>query len=99
MESRYVRDRLDVVVTQKVGVGSAVEILVRSRDGCNVIEFERLGESGAKVWIGCTPVAHEPARVDVEVHQVGEAPDVLRSCRRASLKCAELIEIERVSAF
>src|SRR6202041_3386789 len=99
MESRYVRDRLDVVVTQKVGVGSAVEILVRSRDGGNVIEFERLGESGAKVWIGCTPVAHEPASVHVEVHQVGEPADLLRSCRCAALQRAELIEVDRVSAF
>src|ERR1700723_4681449 len=61
VESRYVRDRLDVVVTGKVGVGSALEILVVSGDGGNIIELESLRESGAKVWIGRTEVAHEPA--------------------------------------
>src|SRR5271156_476111 len=75
VKGRNIRDRLDMIVTRKVGVGSTIEIGVVSGNGGDIIECERLGESGAQIWIGCTAVANEPAGVDVEMHEVREALD------------------------
>lgn len=68
VKGRYGRDRLDMVVAGKVGVGSAVEIAVVSGNGGNIIESDGLRKGGAEVWIGFAAVANEPAGVDVELH-------------------------------
>ena len=75
VKARDVRDRLNMLVTGKVGVGSAVEIVIVSGNGRDIIKSDRLREARAEVWIGCTAVADIPASVDVEMHQVGEALD------------------------
>ena len=75
VEGRCIRDRLNMVVAMKIGVGSTLEIVVVAGNGGNICERDRLREGGAKVWIGCTAVAYEPAGVDVEMHEVGEALD------------------------
>src|SRR5580704_1272791 len=73
MKGRYIRDRLDVIVARKVGVGSAVEIAIGSGNGGNPIERDRLSKGGAEVRIGCTAVTNKPAGVDIEMHEVCEA--------------------------
>src|ERR1700733_50236 len=65
VKSPYVSDRLDVVVTLKVGIRSAIEILVVAGNGGDVVEFERLRKRGAKIGIGGTAVPHQPAGVHV----------------------------------
>ena len=75
VEARCIRDRLNMVVTGKIGVGSPVEIGIGSGNGRDILKSDRLRKGGAEVWIGCTAVADEPAGVDVEMHQVREALD------------------------
>jgi hypothetical protein len=77
VKGSYIRDHLNMI--------GIVEISVGDRNGGTVRDFDRLRKRGAKVWIGCTAVANEPAGVDVEVHEVRQAPDVLRSRSCASL--------------
>jgi hypothetical protein len=33
------------------------------------------------------------------VHEVSETPEILRSCRLASLECKELVEVDRICAL
>ena len=73
VKSRYIRDRLDMIVSGEVRIGSSVEIVVVPRNGGNIVESQRLRESAAEVWIGRTAVANVPTGVDVELHEVGEA--------------------------
>src|SRR5208282_2092760 len=44
VKARNIRDRLNMVVTGKVGVGSAVEIVVVSGNSRNILESQCLGE-------------------------------------------------------
>src|ERR1700722_19743753 len=73
VEGGDVRDRLNVLVTGKVGIWSAVEIVVVSRNSRDVLEGERLRKARAEVWIGSAAVANVPASVYVEMHDVGKA--------------------------
>src|SRR3984885_9455601 len=76
VKSRHIRDRLSMEVAKKVVAdGRAVEIGVGSRNGSNPIERDRLRKGGAEVRIGCAAVANEPTRVDIEIHEIGEAFD------------------------
>src|ERR1700733_5014909 len=66
VKGRYICDGLKMV-------GRAVEIGIVSGNGGNSVESDRLGKAGTEVRIGCATVANEPAGVDVEMHEVGEA--------------------------
>ena len=94
VKSRYIRDRLNMVVTKKVGVCRAVEVGVVSGNGGNSIESDRLGKAGTEVRIGCATVANEPAGVDVQMHQVCEAQLSGRSSGCASGQGFELAEVD-----
>ena len=72
MKGRHVGDRLNMIVAGRVGVGSAVEIVVVARDGCHVVEFNCLRKGGAEVRIGGAAIPHIPASVYVQVHQIRE---------------------------
>ena len=72
VKSGRVRDRLDMIVAGKIGIGSIVEIIIVSGNRGNVIQCQRLWKGSAKIRVGRTAVAYVPAGVYVEVHQVGE---------------------------
>jgi hypothetical protein len=63
----YIRDHLNVIGILEISIGDG--------NGGPVIDIDSLRKRGAKVWIGCTAVANEPAGVYVEVHKVREASD------------------------
>jgi hypothetical protein len=84
-------DDLNVVGIPKIGVGPG--------DGGAVGDVNGLRKRGAKIRIRRAAIADEPAGVDVEVHEVGETPEILRSRRLASLECEELVKVDRVCAF
>src|SRR5580700_1295242 len=73
VKGRCIRDRLNMVVTVKDGAGRTEKIGIRSGDGGNSIQFDRLRKCGSKVRIGCAAVANVPACVDVELHEVCQA--------------------------
>ena len=88
VEGCNVGDHLDV------GSG-AIEIRIGDRDSGAVCDSNGLRKRGAKVRVGFAAIAGEPAGVDVEVLEAGEAADVVRSGCRAALQGAELIEVDR----
>src|SRR6202041_3852549 len=75
VKAGYLRGSLPVVVSLEVGVGGPVEIVVVPGNGRNIVESDGLRKRRAEVWIGGAAVANEPAGVDVEMHQIGEARD------------------------
>ncbi len=91
MKCGRICDGLDVVGILHVSIGS--------RNGGTIIDGDRLRERGAEVRVRCAAIANVPACVYVEVHEVGEATDVLRPRRRASLQSAKLIEVDWVRSF
>jgi len=72
VKTRNIGDRLNMIVTGKVGVGSAIEIVVVSGNGINILESERLRKGGAEVRIGRSALTNVPAGVDVELEEVRE---------------------------
>src|SRR5271169_534440 len=62
----------------KVG-GTPIQICIADGDRAAVGDGDRLRKCGAKVRVCRAAVTNVPAGVDVEMHQVGEAADVLRS--------------------
>ena len=76
VKSRHIRDRLSMEVAEKpIADGRAVEVGVGSGNSGNPIESDRLRKGSAEVRIGCAAVANEPTRVDIEIHEIGEAFD------------------------
>ena len=76
VKSRHIRDRLSMEVAEKVVAdGRAVEVGIVSGNGCDSIESDRLRKGGAEVRIGCAAITNEPTRVDIEIHEIGEAFD------------------------
>src|SRR5271170_5142410 len=99
VKARYVRDRLNMVVTGEVGVGSAIEIVVVSGNGGHMIEFKSLREGGAKIGVGGAAIAHVPTGVHIEMHKVRETPNVLRTRSLAAFECSELIQVDGICAL
>src|SRR5579862_6995150 len=91
MERRSIGDDLDVVGIPEIGIGDG--------DGGAVVDGNGLRKRGAKIGVCRAAITDEPAGVDVEVHEVGEAADVLRSRRLASLEREELVEVYRLCAL
>ena len=98
MKAGNIRDRLNVIVTGKVGVGSAVEIIVVSGNGINILQSKRLRKGSAGVRIGCAAITNVPARVDVELHQVREAQLTRGPCSCASRQSFELAQVDRLGS-
>jgi hypothetical protein len=67
VKGRYIRYHLNVIRILEISIGDG--------NSGTVIDIDSLRKRGAKVRIGCTAVANEPAGVDVEVHKVREASD------------------------
>ena len=78
---------------------ASAEIGIGDRDGGAVVDGDGLRKCGAKVRVSRAAIADEPTGVDVEVHEIGEPADVLRSRRTASLQREELVEVDRLCAF
>ena len=56
------------------------------------------GNVGAEIGVGDAAVADIPARVDAELHEVGEPADLLSPRRLAARKSSEGIEVDRLRA-
>jgi len=63
MKSRYIGDRLNVIVAGKVGIGFAVVIGISSGNGGYSVESDRLRKDGAEVRIGCAACASLAASI------------------------------------
>ena len=86
-------------VSDHLNVVRVVEICIRDGNGGAVADLDCLGIGCAEIGVGGAPITNEPTRIDIEVHEIGEAADVLRSRCLAALKDAELIEVDRLGAF
>jgi hypothetical protein len=99
MKSRDVRDGLDLRVAGNVeiGVGRAV-IGIGPGDGRNPVERDRLGKAGAEIRIGGAAIADEPARVDVELREIGDAKGTTGPRGSASGQRAESFQADRLAS-
>jgi hypothetical protein len=93
VESRCVGDCLDVVLRGQVGVASG---------NCWKLSGEQTGhglrkyEGAIKIRVvRAAPVSGPPARIDRELHEVRESPNLLGAGRFAARQSAELVQIGR----
>ena len=92
VEGCCVGDHLDVG-------GRAIQIRIGNGDSGAVCDGNGLWKRGAKVRVGFAAIADEPAGVNVEALEAGEAADVVRSGCPAALKGSELVEVDRAFPF
>jgi hypothetical protein len=98
VKGRDIRDRLNMIVAGKVGIGYAIEIVVVARYSIDILECERLREGSTLVRIGGCAVANVPTGVDGELHEVRETQLARGSRSRAARQCFELSKVDRVGS-
>src|SRR5580692_302931 len=91
MEGRGIRDHLNMI--------RVVEIRIRDGNRRSVGDRYGLRKRRAEIRILRAAVADEPAGVDVQMHKIGEAAEILRPRGLASLQSAELVEIHGLRAL
>src|SRR5271155_2422173 len=77
VERGGIGDDLDVVGVAEISIGD--------RDGRAIGYGDGLGEGGAEVRVRRAAVTDEPAGIHIQVHEVGETTDILRTGRPAAL--------------
>jgi len=80
-----IRNYLDMVGVVEVGIGDG--------NGGSVGDLDRLRKGSAEVGISSASVPDEPTGIDVEMHEIREAADVLSSGRCAAGEDAEFVEV------
>ena len=93
VERCSVGDDLNVTGVPEIGIGPG--------DGGAVGDGNGLRKCGGKVRVCPAAIADEPAGVDVEVHEVGEAQTLRPRYRRclAARQGSKLIEIDRIRSL
>src|SRR2546423_7326945 len=94
VESGRVRDRLDVVVRLEVRVAARDR---RERSFAQAGDRLREGVAEVRVLV-VAAIARPPGRVDGELHQVRETPDLLRTRSFAARQYPEPVEVDPLGA-
>src|SRR5579871_1760123 len=95
MKGSRVGDCLNVIHRGKVSI-----VAGNSREFPRLQPRNRLWETAPKIWIlRAAAIARPPTRVHSKLHQVGQAPDVLRAGRLTTRQRAEFIQVDRLSAL